>query len=302
MTIIPPYLKKGDTIGLVCPAGAMPEGKADTCINILQEWGYKVQVGQTVRSQHHYFSGTDEERLVDMQQMLDDNNVHAVLCARGGYGTGRIVEQLDYRKFRRKPKWVIGFSDITVFHSHVLRRFDIASLHAPMAAAFNDGEYQNEFVESLRKALAGKKASYTCDVHSFNNTGTATGQLVGGNLSLLAHLVGTPSDVKTKGRILFLEDIGEYVYNVDRMLCQLKRSGKLENLDGLIIGGFTDMKDTTIPFGKDVYDVIHDLVKDYSFPIAFNFPVSHERENYSLKVGVDYKLTVTNKKVRLQEL
>jgi muramoyltetrapeptide carboxypeptidase len=268
----------------------------------LQQWGYKVKVGKTVTSQYHYFSGPDQERLNELQQMLDDDDVQAVLCARGGYGTGRIIEQIDYKKFKKRPKWVIGFSDITIFHSHVLRKYNIASMHAPMAAAFNDDEYQNEFVQSLRKALAGKKANYSCNIHAFNHTGTATGELVGGNLSLIAHLIGTPSDVKTKGKILFLEDVGEYVYNVDRMMYQLKRSGKFENLAGLIIGGFTDMKDTTIPFGKDVFTVIHELVKDYTFPVSFNFPVSHEKENFALKVGVEYRLSVTNKKVSLREL
>jgi muramoyltetrapeptide carboxypeptidase len=224
------------------------------------------------------------------------------LCGWGGYGTGRIIDLLNFKKFKRHPKWVIGFSDITVFHSHILSKYNVASMHAPMAAAFNSDEYKNEFVQSLRKALTGKKAKYISYPHLFNNKGTASGALVGGNLALLAHLVGTPSDVKMKGKILFIEDVGEYIYNVDRMFFQLKRSGKLKNLAGLIVGRFSDMKDTTVPFGKNVYEVINDIVRQYDYPVCFNFPVSHEKENYALKVGVEYTLNVKEKKVVLKEL
>lgn len=302
MTIIPPYLSKGNTIGIVCPAGFMPAEKAETCVAVLQQWGYKVKVGKTLGSQHHYFSGTDEDRLNDLQEMLDDKSVNAILCARGGYGVGQIIDRLNFKKFRKKPKWIIGFSDITVLHAHIYRRFNIASLHSPMAAAFNDEEYKNEYVQSLQKALAGKKVKYEAPAHQFNKTGKATARLVGGNLSLIAHLVGTPSEFKTAGKILFLEDVGEYIYNVDRMLYQLKRSGKLDKLAGLIIGGFTEVKDTTIPFGKDVYEVIHDAVKEYEYPICFQFPVSHEKENYALKIGVVYKFAVSEKGVTLREV
>ncbi len=302
MTIIPPYLSKGDTIGIVCPAGFMPAEKAETCIAVLQQWGYKVRAGKTLGSQYHYFSGTDEDRLKDLQEMLDDKSIDAILCARGGYGLGRIIDRLNFKKFRKKPKWIIGFSDITVLHAHIYRRFNIASLHSPMAAAFNDEEYKNEYVQSLQLALSGKKAKYETPAHSFNKTGKATARLVGGNLSLLAHLIGTASEFKTAGKILFLEDVGEYIYNVDRMLYQLKRSGKLDKLAGLIIGRFTEAKDTTIPFGKNVYEVIHDAVKEYEYPICFQFPVSHEKENYALKIGVPYKFAVYEKGVTLKEL
>ncbi len=302
MTIIPPYLSKGDTIGIVCPAGFMPAEKAETCIAVLQQWGYKVRVGKTLGSQYHYFSGTDEDRLKDLQEMLDDKSIDAILCARGGYGLGRIIDRLNFKKFRKKPKWIIGFSDITILHAHIYRRFNIASLHSPMAAAFNDDEYKNEYVQSLQSALSGKKAKYETPANSFNKTGKATARLVGGNLSLIAHLIGTPSEFKTAGKILFLEDVGEYIYNVDRMLYQLKRSRKLNKLAGLIIGGFTESKDTTIPYGKDVYEVIHDAVKEYEYPICFQFPVSHEKENYALKIGVAYKLAVSEKGVTLKEI
>jgi muramoyltetrapeptide carboxypeptidase len=299
----PPYLQPGDTIGIVCPAGYMSLEKAAECIRVLrEEWGYNVKIGKTLGgASATYFSGTDEERLTDLQQMLDDDEVKAILCGRGGYGTGRIIEQLDFKKFKKNPKWIIGFSDITVLHSHLYSNYYIASLHAPMAAAFNEAGYINRYVQSLRSALQGTWARYTCEPHPFNRTGEAIGELVGGNLSLIAHLVGSDSDIKTKGRILFLEDIGEYSYNIDRMMYQLKRSGKLKNLAGLIIGGFTDMKDTERPFGKDVYEIIRDIIKEYNYPVCFGFPVSHEKENYALKIGAGYKLKITKSRVLLEE-
>jgi len=301
MTIVPPYLKKGDTIGLVCPAGYLPYQQATTCMQVLQQWGFKVKVGKTVGNQSNYFSGTDEERLTDLQQMLDDNTVQAVLCARGGYGTGRIIEALDFKKFKKKPKWIIGFSDITVLHCHLLKRYNIAGLHAPMAGAFNNDGGENEYVQSLKKALLGKKARYLCKPHAYNIPGKVTAPLVGGNLSLLVHLTGTPSAVSTKGCILFIEDIGEYVYNIDRMMYQLQRSGKLERLAALIVGKFSDMKDTVIPFGATAEDCIKAITKQYDYPVCFNFSVSHQIENYAVKTGVVYQLAITNKKVSLTE-
>jgi muramoyltetrapeptide carboxypeptidase len=302
MTRIPSYLEPGDTIGIVCPAGYMSLEKAQTCINTLQDWGYKVKIGKTLGSDsQNYFSGTDEERLNDFQQMLDDHEVKAILCARGGYGIGRIIEQINFKKFKQNPKWIIGFSDVTILHSHIYSNYKIATLHAPMASAFNDERYKSAFVQSLKNALEGKKIKYQCAVHEFNTKGEAVGDLVGGNLSLLAHLVGSSSDIKTKGKILFLEDVGEYLYNIDRMFYQLKRSGKLDKLAGLIIGGFTEMKDTKRPFGKSVYEIIADIMKEYNYPVCFNFPLSHDKENYSLKVGSGYKLKVGKTKVTLEE-
>jgi muramoyltetrapeptide carboxypeptidase len=300
--IIPPYLKKGDTIGMVCPAGYMPKSKMKTCIEVLQrDWGFRVKEGKTLGNGDNYFSGTDAERLADLQEMLDDPDVKAVLCARGGYGVGRIIDQVDFRHFRKHPKWLIGFSDITVLHAHIHIRYHIATLHAPMAGAFQDGGYKNEYVQSLRKSLTGKQAIYEAAVHPFNHPGKVSGVLVGGNLALLSHLVGTASDLRTKGKILFVEDVGEQLYNIDRMFYQLKRSGKLDKLAGLVIGGFTDCKDTDRPFGKTAYEIIHDLVKEYAYPVCYGFPVSHEKENYALKVGGTYTLSVSRNLVKLRE-
>jgi len=287
---------------LVCPSGYMAIEKAQTCIDVLQQWGYKVKVGTTVGSQSaNYFSGTDEERLVNFQQILDDDEVHAVLCARGGYGLTRIIDYINFKKFKKNPKWVIGYSDITVLHSHIYSNYGIATLHSPMAAAFNDGGFNNQYVQSLKHVLAGKRIKYECATHEFNKKGEAVGELVGGNLAMLAHMVGTQSDIKTKGKILFLEDVGEYLYNIDRMMRQLKRSGKLNKLAGLIIGGFSDTKDTERPFGQTVYEIIQDVVKEYDYPVCFGFPVSHEKENYALMVGQGYKLKVGKSKVSLEE-
>jgi muramoyltetrapeptide carboxypeptidase len=302
MVRIPPYLETGDSVGIACPGGYMSRERAQACIDTLRDWGYHVRIGGTLGgNSDNYFSGTDAERRADFQQMLDDEDIKAILCARGGYGTGRIIERIDFSRFKKTPKWIIGYSDITVLHAHIYANDKIATLHAPMAGAFNEGGADTEFVQSLRDALHGEKAKYQCSTHELNRRGEAVGELVGGNLSLLAHLIGSSSDLKTKGRILFIEDVGEYLYNIDRMLMQLRRSGKLDRLAGLIVGGFTDMKDTERPFGKAVYEIIHDAVSDYDYPVCFGFPVSHGLANYALKHGVGHKLKVGKNKTTLEE-
>ncbi len=300
--IIPSYLKKGDTIGIVCPSGFMPLDKVETCINTLKNWGYKVVVGNTVGNQFNYFSGTDEERLNDLQSMLDDNSIKAILCGRGGYGLSRIIDKINFTRFKKNPKWIIGYSDITLLHSHINKQFKIATIHSPMAAAFNDGSFENQYVLSLQKALKGNKSKYNCNPHFNNKNGVGTGELIGGNLCMIAHTLGTNSAFNTKNKILFLEDIGEYIYNIDRMFLQLKRAGFFKNLSGLIIGSFTDLKDTTIPFGKDVYGIIKEHIAEYDFPVAFDFPVGHQTENYALKIGVEYSLNINKKTVSLREI
>jgi muramoyltetrapeptide carboxypeptidase len=302
MSKIPPYLHKGATIGITAPAGFMALEKMSACIDRLQEWGYEVKLGDTT---HHisdsYFSAPDEERRIDLQRMLDDPAIDAILCARGGYGVSRIIDRLDFKAFRQKPKWIIGFSDITVLHSHLYQHYGIATLHAPMAAAFNEDGPGSAGLPSLREALEGKLAGYHIPAHPFNRVGEAKGDLVGGNLSLLTHLIGTESELKTKHTILFLEDLGEYIYNVDRMLLQLKRSGRLARLAGLVVGGFTGIKDTERPFGRDAYELIRDHVSDYDYPVCYGFPVSHEKENVALKHGIGHVLHVDRDDVRLTE-
>ena len=302
MIKVPPYLQPGDTIGIVCPAGYMDPEKAQTCINTLKQWGFNIKIGKTLGSNsQNYFSGTDQERLEDFQQMLDDDAVNAILFGRGGYGLGRIIDQIKFKKFRKQPKWLIGYSDITLLHAHIFSNYKILTLHSPMAAAFNDGAAEEKYVLSLRDVLNGNKSLFETGPNELNKQGEAKGRLVGGNLALLAHIVGTSSDINTSGRLLFLEDIGEYLYNVDRMLYQLKRSGKFDKLSGLIIGGFTEMKDTERPFGKTIYEIIHEIIKDADYPICFGFPVSHGKENYPLKIGGRYKLKVGKDNVILKE-
>lgn len=302
MVTQPPSLQRGDTIAITCPAGFMERDKVEACVATLESWGFRVRVGDRVGGDSlNYFSGTDAERLAELQRFLDDPTVNAILCARGGYGTSRIIDDIRFKSFRKQPKWIIGFSDITALHSHICTRFRIATLHAPMAGAFQPGRLLPEHLQSLRHALEGEKNTYLVGPHPLNRKGTAVGELIGGNLALLAHLCGTPSEPKTRGRILFLEDVGEYLYHIDRMLLQLKRSGKLSRLAGLIVGGFSDCKDTDRPFGQTAEQIIRAAVQEYDYPVCFGFPVSHERENVTLKIGIGYKLKVSKTKVELEE-
>lgn len=298
--ISPPYLEQGDTIGIICPSGYMPFEKAQKCIDVLQRWNFKIQVGKTLGNQYNYFSGTDEERLHDLQMMLDDGNIKAIYCGRGGYGLSRIIDKINFENFIQQPKWIIGYSDITLLHAHIFSNYNIASLHAPMAAAFNEIDESKIYIDSIYKSLIGEHQTYTTASHQLNRNGNCKGELIGGNLALLAHIIGTKSDINTQNKILFIEDIGEYKYSIDRMLMQLRRAGKLDALAGLIVGSFTEIKDTTIPFGKKIKEIIFDAVREYNYPVCFDFPVGHVKENYALKIGVRYKLAVSNE-ISLEE-
>ncbi len=302
MAKLPPYLQQGDSIGIICPSGHMPFVKAQRCIDILQQWGFKVETGKTLGNQFNYFSGTDEERLKDLQSMLDAENIKAIFCARGGYGLSRIIDKINFEKFIQQPKWIIGYSDITLLHAHIYSNFNIAGLHAPMAAAFNEIEESEDYINSIYYGLTGIHQVYAISSYNLNRTGVCDGELVGGNLALLAHIIGSRSDISTKNKILFIEDIGEYKYNTDRMMMQLKRAGKLDELAGLIVGKFTEMKDTTIPFGQDIYEIIFDKVKEYSYPVCFDFPVGHIKENYAMKIGCNYTFTVAREEIILEEI
>jgi muramoyltetrapeptide carboxypeptidase len=300
--IIPKFLKKGDTVAITCTAGFMPLKNAAACIKALKKEGYNVIVSPTVGGKSKtYFSGTDAERLQELQKYLDDKNVKAILCGRGGYGTGRIIDQVNFTRFIKNPKWVIGFSDITILLNHITSNFGIATLHAPMSTAFKNQEHNPENIVSLLQALKGIKNNYTINANALNILGVAKGKLVGGNIALLANAIGTKSDIKTKNCILFIEEIGEVYYAIDRMLQQLKRSGKLDNLAALVVGSFTDTTDTSRPFGKNISEIITDIVKEYKYPVCFDFPVGHGVENRALKIGVTYNLEVTKKGSNLLE-
>ena len=297
---IPPYLKQGDTIGISSPAGYISLEQIGPSVSQMQSWGFNIMVGNTIGKRDFTYGGTDEERLSDFQNMLDDPNIGAIMCARGGYGFVRIIDQLDFSSFKKKPKWIIGFSDITVLHCHLARNYGIASIHAKMCNSFPDDwlkadPMQIETILSIKNALKGFQMGYTAPAHAKNRSGKAEGTLVGGNLSIIETLAGSESDLKTENKILFIEDTGEYLYSIDRMLWNLKRSGKLEKLSGLIVGGFkVKPDDAGEAFGKNVYDIVLEKVKDYNYPIAFDFPVGHQRNNYALKCGLNHVLTVND--------
>jgi muramoyltetrapeptide carboxypeptidase len=261
--IIPPYLQPGDTIGITCPSGYLPKERVITAKEALERAGYQVLLGRTVGTEHFYFSDNDDRRCYDLQQMLDNPEVKAILMGRGGYGLSRIIDRLNFEKFVQRPKWICGFSDITVLHSHIARQWGIATLHSPMCGAFRDDVDQAIHLNSFFQTLKGAYPEYPIEVNPYNRAGHAEGVLVGGNLAMLAHLSGSVSQQVTEGKILFLEDIGEYLYNIDRMLLNLKRAGMLNQLAGLVCGGFTDVQDTERPFGQNIYEIIRDKVEAY---------------------------------------
>lgn len=288
MTSPLPFLKIGDKIAIVACSGKVNIDRIQPGIEILKTWGLDVIIGKHVFSDYHQFSGTDEQRAEDLQLALNDDSIKAVIIARGGYGAIRIIDKIDFTKFKKSPKWVIGYSDITVLHSHI-HNLGFESIHATMPVNFTKDA---EATESLRKALFGETLNYAVKTNSFNRTGKAEGQLVGGNLSLLYALTGSVSDINTDGKILFIEDLNEYLYHLDRMMMNLKRSGKLNNLKGLIVGGMTDMKDNDVPFGKIVEEIILDAVKEYNYPVCFDFPAGHIDRNLALYFGKTAQLLV----------
>ena len=296
--IIPRYLKKEDTIGITCPAGFITLEDIQPAVAKLTEWGFKISIGNTVSKRDFTYGGTDEERLNDFQLMLDDKNIKAILCARGGYGAVRIIDQIDFKKFALHPKWIIGFSDITVLHSHINHNYGIASIHSKMCNSFPSDwnlaeQIQKETIESIRQCLSGEQMIYTAPSNSKNKTGKATGALVGGNLKTLEAMAGSSSDLVTKNKILFVEDTGEYLYSIDRMFWNLKRSGKLSSLAGLVVGGFKIKKDDAgEEFGKKLEEIVLEKVSDYQYPVCFDFPVGHQKNNFALKCGVRHKLEI----------
>jgi len=305
---IPPYLKPGDTIGITCPAGHMSADELVPCLNTLQSWGFKLRLGSTVGKRDFTFGGTDEERADDFQQMLDDPSLQAILCARGGYGCIRIIDRLDFKKFTVKPKWIIGFSDVTVIHAHLNHNYRIASIHSKMCNSFpyrlNESEpEQLKSILSIREALTGNRVEYPLMPDPGNKNGNGTGILVGGNLKTIETLAGSASDIRTGGMILFVEDVGEYLYSIDRMFFSLKRTGKLDRLAGLLIGGFRVKEDDAgDEFGRSVYNIVLEHVAAYDYPVCFNFPVGHQKVNFALKCGVQHQLTVNDQEVIFKEI
>ncbi len=290
----PPFLKQGSVIGITCPSGYVSADRVAYAIVVLEKWGFKVKQGKTIGTEHFYFSGTDAQRLADLQEMMNDPEIDAILMGRGGYGLSRIIDDIDLRTFLKKPKWICGFSDITVLQNHLQACGNTASLHSPMCGAFKPETENEPYLETLLSALTGAELRYETPPASFNRNGETTAELTGGNLSLLTHLIGSVSEVDTTGKILFIEDIGEHLYKIDRMMLTLKRAGKLDNISALILGGFTEMEDTTRPFGQTIEEIIFDKVKEYDYPVCFNFPAGHQEINYTLTLGATHKLTVTD--------
>ena len=306
-TLVPPYLKKGDTIGITCPAGFITTEDVQPAVNKMKEWGFMVKIGDTIGKKDFTVGGKDPERLQDLQQMLDDNTVKAIMCARGGYGAVRIIDDIDFKKFTKHPKWIIGFSDITVIHAHINRNQRVASLHSKMCNSFpadwaTAEPVQVESIESIRQSLTGEKMNYLFTPHPGNRTGLAAGELVGGNLKTLESLAGSKSDINTREKILFVEDTGEYLYSIDRMFWNLKRTGKLSYLKGLIIGGIKAKEDDKgEEFGKTVQEIVLEKISGYSYPVCFDFPVGHQKYNLALKIGAAYRLAVHLNECRLSE-
>ena len=292
--IKPEYLTKGDTIAIVAPSGVLKN--YDNYINkakeLLKSWGLNVIVGKNVFNDDGHFAGTDNERTLDFQNALDDKSIKGIWCARGGYGAVRVIDNLNFEKYKLEPKWIIGYSDITAIHNE-LHILNSESIHAIMCKSLNEMEIDNsESVSLLKKTLFGEKISYKIKTNSYNIEGSTSGKLVGGNLTLLHCMLGSKSSINTEGKILFIEDLGEYLYHIDRMLYSLKRAGYFDNLNGLIVGDFTDLRKNTTPFGRNLKELILEIVSDYNIPVLFDFPAGHGKENFPLILGREIELIV----------
>ena len=294
--ITPPFLQKGDTIAIVSTARKNIDDNLKPTIDLLEGWGLKVKIGNTIGLDYYQLAGTDEQRAADFQEQMDNPNIKAIWCVRGGYGTVKIIDKLDFTKFKQNPKWIIGFSDVTVLHSH-LNRMGIESLHAimPVSVARATDEAKN----SLCAALFNDTLAYTLECDALNHTGKAKGELVGGNLSILYSLLGSPSAIDCNDKILFIEDLDEYLYHFDRMMTNLKRNGCLTSLKGIIVGAMTEMKDNEIPWGRNALEIIEDTVKELNIPIIYNFPAGHIRDNRTLIFGRQVSMEVNEKESKV---
>jgi muramoyltetrapeptide carboxypeptidase len=295
----PPSIKKGDKIRIVSPAGKVKEEHVLPAVEWLQNQGYKVELGKHVFAGHYQFAGTDKQRLEDLQSALDDPGTAAIICSRGGYGTVRIIDKLNFRNFLESPKWIVGFSDITILHV-CLNNLGFSTIHGAMPRYFFDESgNQSENLDTLMKLLTGEKVNYSIQTSQTVRPGKASGELVGGNLSIISSLQGTKYEIDTFGKILFLEDIDEFLYHTDRMIHQLKLSGKLDNLAGLILGDFTDMKDNESPFGKSVHEIVSEAIEEFSYPVCFGFPAGHDKKNLALAFGKKWEMEVSDQNATL---
>ena len=294
--MIPPYLKKGDTILIIATARAKNKEIIDPAIKILESWGLIVELGTNIFKTHHQFAGTDKERADDLQWAINHKTAKAVLISSGGYGTLRIIDRVNFKPLLKNPKWFIGYSDTTVIHSRLMN-LNVASIHGTMAFQFSKNK---KATLSLKNLLFGKTINYIVKKHKLYKEGSATGDIIGGNLSLLYALSGSIDDFSGKNKILFIEDLDEQLYHIDRMMLQLKRSGKLKNLKGLIVGGMSDMKDNAIPYGKTAEEIIYEAVKEYKYPVCFNFPAGHIKNNTAICFGKKARLEISKEKISLR--
>ena len=293
--IRPPYLQENDQIGIVAPAGMTSPKKITHAIEVFRGWGLNVVLGKNIFKRKNTFAGTDKQRKDDFQDIIDRADIRAVICARGGYGTIRIINKIDFKKFMQNPKWIVGFSDITVFHAYLQKNIKCESMHAIMPGSFSENELESKSLNSLKDVLFGGKINYEIPSHSLNNCGETGGSLVGGNLSVIYSMQGTNLEIDTDNKILFIEDVNEYLYHIDRMISNLKLSGKLDNLRGLIVGHMSRMKDSPVAFGENAYEIIRRAVRDYDYPVVFNFPAGHVKPNMALILGRRIKMTVDSK-------
>jgi len=295
--ITPEFLQKGDTIGILATARKIDLVNLQPAIKLLESWGLHVVIGKTIGKEDHQLAGPDWQRATDFQEMLDNPKIKAIWAAKGGYGTVRIVDRIDFTSFKKKPKWIVGFSDVTVLHSHI-NKMGIETLHAMMAVSAKTATPQA--IETFRKSLFGEKLEYHIPASSFNKKGKATGEIVGGNLSVLYSILGSKSEVDYKGKILFIEDLDEYLYHIDRMMMNLKRNGYFDGLKALVVGGMTEMNDNDIPWGKNSLEIIQDVLKDYKFPIIYNFPAGHIKDNRALILGKVVTIDVNDKEASVK--
>ena len=296
--IIPKTLKKGDKVSIISTARKITMQELIPSIKILKSWGLEVVFGENLFKENNQFSGTKKQRVEDLQNAINDNSISAILCARGGYGTVQIIDDINFSNLKKNPKWIIGYSDVTVLHSH-LHNFGIATLHASMPIDFVKNT--EESLNSLKNILFKGKNTIEYNSQKINNIGNVNSEIVGGNLSILYSLIGSDSDINTNGKILFIEDLDEYLYHIDRMMINLKRNGKLENLAALIVGGMSDMNDNEISFGKSVIEIISECVAEYNYPVCFNFPAGHLDDNRTIIFGQQSELIISEKTISLKQ-
>jgi muramoyltetrapeptide carboxypeptidase len=294
----PKYLTQGDTIAILSTARKIRQDELAPSIAIIQSWGYKVQLGKTIGASQNQFAGDDALRSADLQWAMDDDSIAAIWCARGGYGTVRIVDSLDFTKFAKHPKWLIGYSDITVLHNH-LCSLGVTSIHGQMCLELDNRTQESR--DTIRGILSGnfKGITHSAVGENFCRNGEAKGILIGGNLSVLYAILGSTSEVDFTGKILIIEDLDEMLYHIDRMMQNLKRRGILAKIAGLIVGGMSDMRDNTVPFGQTANEIIAAAVSAYNYPVCYNFPVGHVKDNRALVMGAAVTLSVAEKEVQV---